>query len=134
MIHSRVEQHVCVPPSLLSSKLHSLQVVVVDLSHVISAEALSFKLFIFMHLALGDFSIIVLVPLLVACFISAMKTNFQLPVLTLTQRYSLVKYVTVVMTARGLTTVNNDSSQLILGWLGLFFTFVNVSYFPFELR
>lgn len=99
MVDARVEQHVSVPPSLLSSKLHSFQVVVVNFPHVVTAETLSFELFIFVHFAFGNFTVVVLVPLLSATFISEKEKKSanvkELPLVS----YILVKDVTVVVTA-----------------------------------
>jgi hypothetical protein len=73
MIYARVKQHVSVPPAFLSPELHALQIVVINFTHVITTETLSFELVIFLHLAFGDFTIIVLVPLFSSTFIPEMK-------------------------------------------------------------
>lgn len=70
MIDASVEQHVSIPPSLLSTELHSLEIVVVNLSHVVSAEALSFKLLVLMHFTFGDLAVVELVPLFGTSLIS----------------------------------------------------------------
>jgi hypothetical protein len=75
VVDTRVEQHVGVPPALLSSELHAFEIVVVDLAHVIAAKALRLQLVILMHLALAHFAIVKLVPLLEAILVSKMDEN-----------------------------------------------------------
>lgn len=77
MVNAGVEQHVSVPPSLLSSELHSLQVVVVNFSHVIATKALRFQFFILVHLAFCDFSVVILVPLLIALLVSKRNSHLN---------------------------------------------------------
>jgi hypothetical protein len=75
VVDSRVKEHVRIPPSLLSSKLHTLKIIIVNLAHVVAAEALRLQLIIFVHFTLTDFTVIELVPLLEAIFISANELN-----------------------------------------------------------
>lgn len=77
VVNARVEQHVSVPPSLLSTELHSLQVVIVNFSHVVAAKALRFQFLVLVHLAFCDFPVIELVPLLVSLLVSEMKFTFK---------------------------------------------------------
>lgn len=69
LIDTRVEKHVGVPPTLLSSVLYPLEMIIVNLAHVIAPIALSLQLFILMNFAFGDFSVVKLIPDIVAGFV-----------------------------------------------------------------
>lgn len=73
VVYARVEQHVGIPPTLLSSELHSFQIVIVNFSHVVTAKALSFQLLVFVHFAFRHFSVVKLVPLFASTLISETK-------------------------------------------------------------
>lgn len=59
---TRVEQHVCVPPSFLSSVRRSFQHRIEHFSHVIPSKALYFHFFIFAHSTFRNVTIVKFIP------------------------------------------------------------------------
>lgn len=78
LIDTRVEKHVGVPPTLLSSVLYPLEMIIVNLAHVIAAIALSLQLFVFVNFAFGDFSVVKLIPDVVAGFVPVARASEEL--------------------------------------------------------
>ncbi len=62
LVDASVEEDVGVPPPLLAPAVHPLAHVVEHLAHVLPAEALRAHLVVFVHGALGHFSVVEFVP------------------------------------------------------------------------